>query len=415
MSATAGCIAGNRGSWLPLGKVLRKSGLGGRLGDFLDPDRPVFDREKSDPDRYRVRLLRRVADHRVDAAEERPPGRRRRPQAAADAARRPQLYRLGVLIAGAILLAVIFILVINNCRGDQKQSAYEGYMEDVGVVASESAELGTQLNDRLTTPGIKLEALRADVEGYQEQQEQILRRTQELGSPGPSWSSRKLWSRPCSSAVNGLAGLARGLQLVAQTDDPQEVRREPGQPGAAPRRQRRRLRGRLQSGLRIGARAAGRDECRRPRVGVRQEPRIRQPLLLDADGAAPHAGPGGRRTARERHRRGQVQPGGQELVRGEDNEVEQSADLAFEVLVENSGSSQETQVQVTLIIRQDPQIRKEQTIDVINPDETKTVRFTASRTSSSPPRPPCRFRSSRSRANGTRPTTPPSTRSSSLA
>ena len=33
-------------------------------------------------------------------------------------------------------------------------------------------------------------------------------------------------------------------------------------------------------------------------------------------------------------------------------------------------------MQVTLIIRQDPQIRKEQTIDVINPDETKTVRFT---------------------------------------
>ena len=31
---------------------------------------------------------------------------------------------------------------------------------------------------------------------------------------------------------------------------------------------------------------------------------------------------------------------------------------------------------MTLIIRQDPQIRKEQTIDVINPDETKTVRFT---------------------------------------
>ena len=48
-----------------------------------------------------------------------------------------------MLIAGAILLAVIFILVINNCRGDQKQSAYEGYIEDVDGVASESAELGS--------------------------------------------------------------------------------------------------------------------------------------------------------------------------------------------------------------------------------------------------------------------------------
>jgi len=71
-----------------------------------------------------------------------------------------------------------------------------------------------------------------------------------------------------------------------------------------------------------------------------------------------------------------VQPGGQDLVQGEDNTVEQSADLAFEVLVENSGESQETQVKVILIVLQDPQIRKEQVIDVINPDETKTIRFT---------------------------------------
>ena len=71
-----------------------------------------------------------------------------------------------------------------------------------------------------------------------------------------------------------------------------------------------------------------------------------------------------------------VLPEGQELSATGDNTVQVSEDLAFEVLVENSGESQETQVNVTLIIRQDPQIRKEMTIDVINPDETKTVRFT---------------------------------------
>ena len=71
-----------------------------------------------------------------------------------------------------------------------------------------------------------------------------------------------------------------------------------------------------------------------------------------------------------------VVPGGQELVPGEDNTVELTDDLGFEVLIENSGESQETQVKVMLIIRQEPQIRKEQVIDVINPGETKTVRFT---------------------------------------
>jgi CARDB len=45
------------------------------------------------------------------------------------------------------------------------------------------------------------------------------------------------------------------------------------------------------------------------------------------------------------------------------------------VLVENSGESQETQVKVTLVVRQQPRISKEQTIDIINPGETKTVTF----------------------------------------
>ena len=44
-------------------------------------------------------------------------------------------------------------------------------------------------------------------------------------------------------------------------------------------------------------------------------------------------------------------------------------------MVENSGESQETQVVVRLVIRQQPRISKEQTIDVIASGETKTVRF----------------------------------------
>ena len=152
-----------------------------------------------------------------------PPGKRPRlPKRPPTPPGGPRLYRLGVLIAGAILLAVIFILVINNCRGDQKQAAYEGYIEDAGTVATESAELGAQLNERLTTPGIRLEALRADVEGLQEQQEQILRRTQDLSPPGPLVEQQEALVETMQFRVNGLAGLARGLQLVAQTDDPQE-------------------------------------------------------------------------------------------------------------------------------------------------------------------------------------------------
>ena len=306
-----------------------------------------------------------------------PPGKRprlpKRPPAPPGG---PRLYRLGVLIAGAILLAVIFILVINNCRGDQKQSAYEGYIEDAGAVATESAELGAQLNERLTTPGIRLEALRADVEGLQEQQEQILRRAEDLSPPGPLVEQQEALVETMQFRVNGLAGIARGLQLVAQTDDPQESGRNLAN-------QAQRLVASdvvYADAFRAAAESVleqqGITNVAVPASVFVQNPEFGSPTFWTQTVQRLTQGPeaGGLRGNGIAGVR--VQPGGQELVRGEDNTVEQSADLAFEVLVENSGETQETQVKVILIIRQDPQIRKEQVIDVINPEETKTVRFT---------------------------------------
>jgi hypothetical protein len=340
----------------------------------------VFDREKSDPqtdiefDFFEESPTTESAPRKK---KDSPPGKRPRlPKRPPTPPGGPRLYRLGILIAGAILLAVIFILVINNCRGDQKQAAYEGYIEDAGAVATESAALGAQLNDRLTTPGIRLEALRSDVDGLREQQEQILRRTQDLSPPGPLVEQQEALVETMQFRVNGLAGLARGLQLVAQTDDPQESARNLAN-------QAQRL---VASDVVYADAFRAASESVLEQQGVTnvavpasvfvQNPEFGSPTFWTQTVQRLTQGPeaGGLRGNGIAGVR--VQPGGQELVQGEDNTVEQSADLAFEVLIENSGETQETQVKVILIIRQDPQIRKEQVIDVINPDETKTVRFT---------------------------------------
>jgi hypothetical protein len=53
-----------------------------------------------------------------------------------------------------------------------------------------------------------------------------------------------------------------------------------------------------------------------------------------------------------------------------------STDLAFEVAVQNSGDNQEVKIEVTLTIVQTPNnVVKKQTIDLIDPGETKTVSF----------------------------------------
>ena len=71
-----------------------------------------------------------------------------------------------------------------------------------------------------------------------------------------------------------------------------------------------------------------------------------------------------------------AQPGNQVLSTDTENTVTATTDLGFSVAVEDTGDSQEVQVKVTLTIQQSPTpIVKKQTIDIINPDETKTVVF----------------------------------------
>ena len=71
-----------------------------------------------------------------------------------------------------------------------------------------------------------------------------------------------------------------------------------------------------------------------------------------------------------------VVPGGQVLSTTTENTVEASTDLAFAVAVADSGDNQEVKIEVTLTIQQSPTpIVKKQTIDIINPGETKTVVF----------------------------------------
>ena len=287
----------------------------------------------------------------------------------------PQLYRLGVLIAGAIVLAVILILVVNSCRNNQKVSAYEDYVESVSTIAAQSEDLGKQLNTQLTTPGIKLEALRSDVEGLRDQQEQLLRRAQELEPPGPLLEQQASLVEAMQFRVNGLDGLATAMAQVAQTSDP-------GESGQLLASQAQRLVASdvvyadgFQSPTETVLEEQGVSNVPVPASKFVQNPEFGSPAQWEQTVArltqAPQSG--------GLHGNGiqavRVQPGDQQLSPSEDNSIEATGDLAFEVLVQNSGDSQETQVEVTLTILQDPQIKKVQVIDIINPGQTKTVVF----------------------------------------
>jgi hypothetical protein len=333
----------------------------------------VFDRETETPSDIEFDFFDESPT--VESTSRRGLPRRRLPKRPPAPPGGPQLYRLGMLIAGAIVLAVILILVVQSCRSNQKQSEYEGYVDDVSRITSESDALGGQLNTSLTTPGITLEDLRGDVEGLRGQQEQLLRSAQDLQPPGPLLEQQESLVEAMQFRVNGLAGLATALAQVAQSSNAEQT-------GADLAAQAQRL---VASDI-VYADAfeaptgrvldeEGIVEVPVPRSEFVQNPEFASPdawsLIVERLTQSPQAG--------GLHGNGiqavRALPGGEELSASEDNTVVASDSLAFEVVVENSGDSQETQVAVRLVIQQNPRIRKEQEIDLINPGETETVTF----------------------------------------
>jgi hypothetical protein len=305
-----------------------------------------------------------------------PPRRRRRlPSRPPTPPGGPQLYRLGILIAGLIILAVILILAVNSCRSNQKQSAYRDYVESVGTVASASEDLGKELNTRLTTPGIKLEDLRGDVEGLHQQQEQILRTTEDLTPPGPLAEQQESLVQAMQFRANGLAGLSQAFARVAQTSNTEEA-------GRFLAEQASRLLAAdvvyddlFKEGAQAVLRQQDVSDVAVPDSNFLQNDDLASPDTWELIVRRLTQGP----AASGLHGNGivevRVQPGGQVLSQGTDNTVKASEKLTFHVRVLNSGDNQETQVPVTLTIQQDPVIRKRKVIDVIDPDETKTVAF----------------------------------------
>jgi hypothetical protein len=288
----------------------------------------------------------------------------------------PSLFRLGILIAGAILLAVILVLWVNSCREGQKKAEYRDYMEAVSGPASESEQVGKQLNQLLTTPGIKLNDLRNELDGLRQQSRQILATAQKLDPPGPLRDQQESLVETFEFRVSGLDGLAQAFADVQGTKDTAESGRKLSLPA-----QRLVASDVVYADLfNEGSRTVMSNE------DVKGIPIPESTFLQNGDLASPSAwaliverltrspsagGPHGNQIVGV-----VVQPGANQLSPTEDNTVKQSDRLSFQVLVKNSGASQETQVKVSLTLQQSPKpIRGEQTIDIINPGETKTVIF----------------------------------------
>jgi CARDB protein len=340
-----------------------------------DLDFDFFDDDPEPPERFDEEGPPREP---VQAGGGRPP---RRPPMARPPVGLTPLLRLAGLIAFAILIIVLFVFWISSCQGASKKNSYKRYMDRVSVVAKDSEQIGRELNDALTTPGIKFAELNTKLSGLAQQEQQDVAAVRATSPPGPLRLQHQEAVEALEFRVSGLRGLAEAFARASRA--PKNVTGNAlllaGQAE------------RLVSGDVVWDdlfKDPAIEELRRQGITGVAVPdssfvpnpdyastRFWEAILQRLQGAATTSG-----TSGGLHGTGLIStkalPGNQELSSSTENTVTATTDLGFAVTVEDTGDSQEVQVKVTLTIQQTPSpIVQTKTIDLINPGEQKTVTF----------------------------------------
>jgi hypothetical protein len=289
------------------------------------------------------------------------------------------LLRLILLVALAIFVVVVLVFWIQSCRSESRTNAYRGYMEDMTTVANSSGAIARDLNEQLTTPGIKQDDLIKAIEGLTGREEQVVKNAQGIDSPGPLRDEHQSAIEALQFRVSGLNGLAAAFKETQDSRDAANA----GQLLSA------------QAERFVASDVIWDDLFKDPskqeldQQGISGVPVPDSNFIITPDLASQtsmvklwqrlHAAATGG-TPTGLHGTGIVStvvlPSSEQLKPTGENLVEATSDLAFRVSVQNSGDSQEVGINVTLTIEKSPTpITQTKRIELINPGETKSVTF----------------------------------------
>jgi hypothetical protein len=292
------------------------------------------------------------------------------------------LLRMGLLVGGAIVLAVVIVLWVTSCRGDGAKGSYEDYFGDVSPLVQESNSIGQDLASVITSRGTSLDEIDQQLAGLARQQGQVVARASALEPPGSLLEEQQQFVESMQLLESGLTGLQQAfsqVQLASNSEDS----------GATLALQAKRL---------VAGEVVYEDLFRARSQEVMQSEGITgvavpELTFFSASDLVSQAsltqfvnrlieggGETGGETPTGLHGNGieavRVEPAAVTLSPTEENVILLSENLEFVVSVKNSGEFQETQVPVTLVIQSaDGPIRKRETIELVNPNQTFDVVF----------------------------------------
>jgi hypothetical protein len=292
------------------------------------------------------------------------------------------LLRLLLLVAFVVFLVLVFGLLIQSCASASKREAYANYMEDVGKLASQSSANGKSLLTVVTTPGLSVSQIETRLRGIADQEQQNVSAAENLDPPGRLRDENLHLVEALELRVSGVQGLASTFQKTASskntTADSQLLAQQAERLTASDvvwddlflQLARQQL---AHDGV-TGVNVPESHFVASPDLITARSMALVLQRIRGAAAGSPAPGLHGTDIASVT-----AQPGSQVLSLSSVTTVTAGPDLAFSVVVENGGDSQEVQIPVTLTIDR-PQAQggplvKTQTIDVINPGESKTLSF----------------------------------------
>jgi hypothetical protein len=289
------------------------------------------------------------------------------------------MLRLAGLIAFLILAVIVLVFVFRGCASNSKHSTYTNYMDKVRTLGNDSAGIGRQLNSALTATGVKRTTLESNIRGFAAQESQLADQAKSIRPPGPLHNVHDHLIEVLQLRASGLSRLADAFaQTATARDATQSGQRLAGQ-------------ARLLVAsdvnwdvyVRDGSRTVLKDQ-NVTGVDVPGSKIVPNPDLASSQamatvwqrihGSRTRSSPGGN------HGSALVSvtalPDDKKLDRSAENTITASADLAFQVVVQDSGNFQEFDVKVTLSIARTPKpIQQTKSIPIINAGEQKTLTF----------------------------------------
>ncbi len=290
------------------------------------------------------------------------------------------LTRLVGLVAIAIAIVVGLVFWVGACQGKSKHDEYASYAEKVRAIAQSSHQVGQELANELIAPGLKLADLETSLQQWAQQQQQAYDQAQQIRPPGPLRPFHQQVLDTLQLRALGLAGLANQLARTSNQKDAATFAAALAEPAKLlttsdvvwvqlykdPATQELKRQG-ITGVVIPGSQFLANEDLVSNRAFQLLYPRLR--------GASTGGTPSGLHGSALVGTR--AVPQGASLSTSNPTKVTVSADLAFEVTVEDSGNFQEVSVPVTLkiVVGKKTIVTMRKTIPVIQPTTRQTVSF----------------------------------------